>query len=157
VPGFYSIDQATAVMTLVASTPASTDFGGFDYDPTTGAFYGLNDGTGLQGRGLYRIDNLVAGAPTYTLLTPYPNNDTDIDGLAVGAGRAYFVNDNSTAGQGIYVYNLITASFETSLPNPFTATNGIFAGGGWAPGLIPEPTSLALLGVGALFGMRRRG
>ena len=154
-PGFYEIDQTTAVMTLVNATPASTDFGGFEYDPVTSAFYVTNDGTGLQGRGLYRVDNLTS-APTYTLLAAYPAGDTDVDGLAVGNGRAFMVNDNSTAGQGIYVFNLTTNTYETPLANPFSATNGIFAGGGWAPGLIPEPTTLSLLCVGAIGLVRRR-
>jgi len=157
-PGFYSIDQATAACTLIAATPASTDFGGFDYDPVTNAFYVLNDSTGLGGRGLYRVTGIDSGSPTYTLLTAYPNADTDVDGLAVGNGRAYMVNDNSTANQGIYVFNLTTNAYETPLTNPFSATNGIFAGGAWSPGLIPEPASLAvaMTGLAGLL-LRRRG
>lgn len=150
-PGFYSIKQDDATCTLAALTPANTDFGGFDYDPVTNAFYGLNDGTGLQGRGLYRITGIAGGAPTYTLLTAYPSGETDIDGLAIGNGRAYMVND--TSAQGIYVFNLSTNSYEPNLASAFTGTNGIFAGGGWAPGLIPEPTSLALVGI---FGLALR-
>ena len=154
VPGFYSIDPTTAAMTLVAATPASTDFGGFDYDTVTNTFYGLNDGTGLQGRGLYRIDNLAGGAPTYTLLAPYPGGDTDIDGLGVGGGRAYWVND--VGSQQILVYNLTTNTFENPLPNPF-GTGGIFSAGAWAPGLIPEPATAAIVAAAGLaLGMRRR-
>jgi hypothetical protein len=153
-PGFYSIDQTTAVMTLVAATPTGTDFGGFDYDPIGNTFYGLNDGTGLSGRGLYRIDNLLSGTPTYTLLTAYPGGDTDIDGLAVGGGRAYWVNDVGT--QQILVYNLTTNAFENPLPSPF-GTGGIFSAGAWAPGLIPEPaTCLLLAPLAALALVRRR-
>jgi hypothetical protein len=155
-PGFYSIDQTTVNCTLVAATPASTDFGGFDFDPITNAFYALNDSTGLSGRGLYRITGLETGTPVYTFLTPYPGNDTDIDGLAIGNGRAYMVNDNSTAGQGIYVFNLATNAYETPVANPFSGTNGIFSGGAWAPGLIPEPASLALAAAWAAGLLLRR-
>lgn len=154
--GFYDISPADATAKLVAATPASTDFGGFEYDPVTGAFYGLNDSTGLQGRGLYRIDNMSSGTPTYTRLTPYPGTDTDIDGLAIGNGRAYMVNDNSTAGQGIYVYNLTTNAFETTIPNPFSNTSAIFSSGTWAPGLLPEPTTCGLLAIVSLALQRRK-
>ena len=156
--GFYTINPATATATLLAAAP-STDFGGFDFDPATNTFYGANDTTATTtvpgGRGIYRIDNLLSGTPTYTELADYPGTDADIDGLAAGGGRLWLVNDNSTAGQGTYVFNLTTNSFEAPLANVFTGTNGIFSGGAWAPGLIPEPTSVALIATGAL-ALRRR-
>ncbi|MFO0839479.1 MAG: DUF11 domain-containing protein [Phycisphaerae bacterium] len=140
--GFYELNITTGVATLVFAITAQ-DFGGFDYDPVTDAFYGSNDSTSTTvlagGRGIYRI-NKPLSAPTFTELADYPGTDTDIDGLAVGNGRLYLVNDNSTAGQGIYVFNLSTNSYETSLPNPFSATTGIFSGGAWAPGLFIPPT-----------------
>ena len=133
---------------MAAATPASTDFGGFDYDPVTNSYYGLNDGTGLSGRGLYKFGADIT-APSYSLLTPYPAGDTDIDGLAVGTdGRAYLVNDVPT--QPIYVFDLDTSTFQPSLTTPFTG-NGIFAGATW----VPEPTTFGLLALG-LVGLRRR-
>lgn len=130
--GFYEINTVDGTCALVTTTPASTDFGGFDYDPVTDAFYGVNDGTGLSGRGLYRISKPLSG-PTYTFLVASPNSDTDIDGLAVGDGKAYFVNDNST--QNNFVYNLTTLEFEAPIPVP-TVGAGTFSAGAWAPGLM---------------------
>lgn len=146
-PGFYEIDPGSALGFLVAATPTGTDFGGFDFDPATNAYYVLNDGTGLSGRGLYKFANIAAPAPA--LVTPYPAGDTDIDGLAVGNGRAYMVND--IPAQGIYVFNLITNAYEATRASPFTGTNGIFSAGAF----IPEPTTVTLVALGVL-AMRRR-
>jgi len=148
-PGFYEINTNTAAMSLINATPASTDFGGLDYDVATGAFYANNDGTGLSGRGLYKIGSIY-GVPTYSLLAGYPGGELDIDGLGVGGGKAYMIND--TNAQPIYVYNLITNAFDPSIPSPFTGTNGIFAAGTW----VPEPTTITLLVVGAALLRRRR-
>lgn len=136
VPGFYEISTVDATCTLVFATPASTDFGGFDYDPVTDKFYGLNDGTGLAGRGLYRIDKPLS-APTFTLITAYPGTDTDIDGLAIGGGYAYYINDILT--QNIFVFNLTTLAYEADIPSPFTTTGGTFSAGAFAPGLLIPP------------------
>ncbi len=148
-PGFYEIGVGTAAMTLVNATPASTDFGGFDYDAASGTFYALNDGTGLSGRGLYKIASMYA-VPSYALLAAYPGTDTDVDGLGVGGGFAYMVND--TNAQPFYVYDLVGNAYAPNLANPFTGTNGIFSAGAW----VPEPATLACVIVGGLIGLRRR-
>lgn len=143
-PGIYQIDPITGVTTLLAATPASTDFGGLDAD--NGRLFGLNDGTGLQGRGLYSID---VDNNSYSLIAPYPAGDNDIDGLAVGGGRAYWVND--VGSQDILVYNLTTNMFEASISSPF-GTGGIFAAGAF----IPAPGAAAVLGLSGAAFMRRR-
>lgn len=143
-PGIYEIDPLTGVTTLLAATPAATDFGGLDSDGAR--LYGLNDGTGLQGRGLYSIDT---GSNSYSLLAPYPAGDTDIDGLAIGNGRAYWVND--VGSQDILVYNLTTNMFEASISSPF-GTGGIFSAGAF----IPTPGAAAILGLGGVAMLRRR-
>ena len=148
-PGFYEIAVGSAAMSLVAATPASTDFGGFDYDVATNTFYALNDGTGLSGRGLYKIGNMYT-VPNYALLAAYPGTDTDVDGLGVGGGFAYMVNDTNT--QPIYVYDLIANAYAPNLPNPFSGTNGIFSAGAW----VPEPATIGLVIAGAVIGLRRR-
>ncbi|GJQ30063.1 MAG: hypothetical protein HBSAPP03_19470 [Phycisphaerae bacterium] len=144
--GFVQYNLTTGAPTTVYAITAQ-DFGGFEYDAGTDAFYGLNDSTSTTalpgGRGLYRIDKPIT-SPTFTELADYPGGDTDIDGLGAGNGKLYLVNDNSTANQGIYVWNLAAGQFETSLPNPFTATTGIFSGGAWAPGLLIPPTGADL-------------
>ena len=147
-PGFYEINPANASMTAVFLTPSGSDFGGFDYDPVTNSFYGLNDGTALSGRGLYKMGADISN-PSFSLLTPYPGGETDIDGLAVGSnGKAYMVND--VPSQGIYVFDLGSSTYDPTLASPFTG-NGIFASATW----IPEPATMCLL-LGGLFGLRRR-
>jgi len=146
--GFYTINTSTGAGTLAFAITAQ-DFGGLDYDPVTDAFYGLNDSTTTTvipgGRGVYRINKPIT-SPTFTeILSEYPNRldtgalDTDIDGLAVGNGKLYMVND--VPAQGVYVYNLTTNAYEAGIvPTPFTATTGIFSGGAWAPGMFTPPT-----------------
>ncbi len=143
--GIYDIVPATGEATLVVATP-SQDYGGFDYDATTDAFYALNDSTGGPGRGLTRISKPLAAA-TFTNLTAYPGTDTDIDGLAVGGGKAYFIND--VPAQGIPVFNLGSSSFETTLVSPFTGTGGIFSAGAWSPALAVLPDFEVGIGLAA--------
>lgn len=148
-PGFYEINPLTGVANLLATTPASTDFGGFDYDPVADVFYANNDGTGGPGRGIVRITSLYT-APVYTNLAPYPGTDADIDGLGVGGGFAWMVND--VPAQGIYRFDLGTNAYAANQPSPFTGTNGIFSSGAW---VVPAPGTMAL-GLLAPLAMRRR-
>lgn len=146
----YEIDPVTGVGTQQYVYPSTFDFGGVDYDPATGKMYGLSDsGT----RGLHEIDPV--GQST-TFLTGYPTGETDIDGLAVGGGKAYFVTDGpNTAQASFYVYNLSTGLFEAPLASPFTGS-GTFSAAAYAPGLVPEPASMIALGLGAAALLRRR-
>lgn len=148
-PGFYEINPVSGVASLIAATPASTDFGGLDYDTATDTFIGLNDAVGGPGRGVIRISNMYT-APTYTSLGLYPGGDTDIDGLGVGGGFAWMVND--VPAQGINRFNLTTNSYGPLLPSPFTGTNGIFSSGAW----VPAPSVAAVLAGAGLVGLRRR-
>ena len=59
---------------------------------------------------------------------PYPDAQTDIDGLAVSDdGYAYFVIDEPGS---IYVWDFGAGAFATPLTSPFT-TSEIFSGGAW--------------------------
>lgn len=134
---FVSINTSTGVCTDLG--PALGALGGLDFDPATNAFYASNDSTSttapLAGAGIYRI-NKPLSAPTYTRLSAYPAGEADVDGLAVGNGRVYLVND--TPAQPIYVYNLATNAYETPITNPLTF-NGAVSGGTWAPALTLPP------------------
>lgn len=132
--GVYQINPATLQATLIFNYDDATwDFGGFAYDATTDKFYGLNDDAdGSNARGLYEI-NPFTGSITFVI--GYPGGETDLDGLAIGGGKAYFVEDQPG---NIYVYNLTGGFFETPLTMPILSDLATFSGAAWAPGLL-EP------------------
>ncbi len=148
-PGFYEVNPLTGVAQLIVTTPSSTDFGGLDYDPVTDTFIGLNDNIGGPGRGVVRISNLYT-SPTYLNLSPYPGADVDVDGLGVGGGFAWMVND--VPAQGIYRFDLSNNTYGPTQPSPFTGTNGIFSSGAW----VPSPGAALLLAGAGLGVVRRR-
>jgi len=119
--GVYEIDPVTRVATLVYAYPTQFDFGGLEHDSATGLIYGLTDtATAPNVRGLYRLDTL---AQTSTFLAPYPAGETDIDGLAVNNGLAYYVSDGpNTAQANFYVFDVNTGLQVGTLPSPFTGT-----------------------------------
>jgi hypothetical protein len=124
--GLYSINTVTGEATLVLDyASADYDFGGLDAD--NGQFYGTNDDATPNGNGLYQIE--LNG--TITLIAPYPAGRTDIDGLAVGGGKAYLIEDE--AGDTIHVYDFVEG-YEASITSPFT-TSEIFSAGAYAPWL----------------------
>lgn len=149
--GFYEINVGTGAAALVNATPTALDLGGIDYDWSTGRFYGVNDGSNP---GLYEILDIY-GAPSFELIVPYPDGEDDIDGLAVGDGRAYLITDQPGS---IYVVDIATKSYLTPLASPIT-NSGIFSAGAYvgSEAAIPEPGSAVLLGAGllALLGLRR--
>ncbi|MEX2244210.1 MAG: PEP-CTERM sorting domain-containing protein [Fimbriimonadaceae bacterium] len=152
----YEIDPLTGVSTQAYVYNSAFDFGGVDYDAASGELFGLSDTTtGGQGRGLYNID-YVGGSET--LVAPYFNNETDVDGLAAANGLAYYVTDGPNTTQvNFYVVDRTTGLLTGTLPSPFTGS-GTFSAAAYAPGLVPEPgTMIALgLGAGALLARRRR-
>ena len=147
----WQIDTETGVASVVYEyTDPDYDFGGLSYNPSDGLFYGTNDDASPFGAGLFSID--VFGGGGINLVAPYPAGETDIDGTAVGDNKVYFVTDEPG---DIYVYDLLAGEFISPLTNPMT-TSEIFSGGAWAPGLIPTPATLTLLGFGGLAAARRR-
>lgn len=154
--GIYQIDPSTGAATLVLGiTSADYGFDGFDFDPVTGLFYGSNDDSTPHGSGLFSLDVLGTGA--ISLVAPYPNGETDIDGLAAGNGVAYLIDDDNSSpnsGPGLfYSYSLNQGpnGAYTSFAAPWTSSE-VFSGGAY----IPTPGALALLAVGGLMSARRR-
>ena len=161
--GFYELNPNTAQATLRFSVPASaSDFGGFDYDATTGNFYANND-TGSTG--IYRVDFTNNNV---SFVAPYPvtsDNPPDIDGLAVGGGRVFLIEDRAVqTGGKVYRFNLATNQYESALLTPWFF-NEVFAGATYIPNFsdfmaqVPEPgsaTVLLALGAGLLARRSRR-
>lgn len=129
----YTINTTTLLATVhIDYADADFDCGGLAADPVTGDIYMTNDDTTPFGSGLFRM-NLDG---TGTLITPYPAGQTDIDGLAIGGGRAYLVTDEPGF---IYVWDFGAAAYQTPLNNPWT-TAEVFSAGAWiAPAPVGEP------------------
>ena len=160
--GFYEVNPNTAAATLkFAVTASQFDFAGFDYDAATGNFYANSDAAAA--RGVYRVDFTNNNV---NFLAPYPatlDNPPDIDGLAVGGGKVYLVEDRAVqTGGRVFVFNLSTNAYEPALQTPWFF-NEINSGATYIPNFsdfmaqIPEPagaTALMIVGFAAL--ARRR-
>jgi len=155
--GIFSIDMGTLVATMVI--PLTDSISGIDADPETGTIYGVNDTTGM-------VVTIDPGAGTVTPFAAYPDpNETDLDGIAVGNGKAYLIPDDSDPGL-IYVLDLATVTYDTPLTAPWGGADNIFSGGALivvAPSVLEVPTLgyaglalLALLLAGAMIGVHRR-
>jgi hypothetical protein len=124
----YEIDPVSLTATQLYVYPSTFDFGGLDVDMTTGLLYGLSD-TAPAGseRGLYEIDT---AAMTTTFRAPYPAGETDIDGLAVYNGLAYYVIDQPG---NFYIYDIASGMQVGTIPSPFTGSE-VFSAAAYVPG-----------------------
>lgn len=141
----------------------SLTLSGLDFDASTNLFYATQttDASGVTngvGRGLYSIDAFGTGA--ITKITDFPTGRTNVDGLAVGGGKYWLTEEIPGTGLLIYPYNPSTSSYEATITVPFTLdASQRTAGATWAPGAleaVPEPGSLAVLGLMSLLAVRRR-
>ncbi len=144
----FSVDAATAELTLVASYGGDLGIQGLDVDPVTGRIFAADEKSS-------RILELHTDG-TYDVLFGYPPGRTDVDGLAAARGLIYTIEDD--AGDPITVLNQSDGSVLGTLPLPYVV-NGSNAGGAiFTP--IPEPSTLviwSLLGaLGITVGWWRR-
>ncbi len=145
----YEIDLGTLTAVQTYVYPSTFDFGGLDVDQTTGRLYGLSDSGGA---GLYEIDDMSL---TTTFRAPYPVGETDIDGLAVFNGIAYYVTDGPNSTQAnFYRYDISTGQLLGTIPSPFTGS-GTFAAAAYVAA-IPEPATLGVLSMIGFVGCWRR-
>lgn len=121
----YRISPQTLVATpYIDYVDTEYDFGGIAFDPNTGALYGTNDTSTPHGAGLFEIN----GGGTATMIAPYPDGQTDIDGLAISDdGKAYLIPDEPGS---IYVFDFDVMTYTTPLSNPWTSSL-VFSGGAW--------------------------
>ena len=93
-----------------------------------------------------------------TFVAPYPDVETDIDGLAVANGIAYYVTDGPNTTQPyFYMYDLATGTLLGTVASPLTGS-GTFSASTF---VVPEPASVAVIGGFLAFAAgvlaRRRG
>jgi hypothetical protein len=147
----YEIDPGALTASLVYQYSSTFDFGGLDVDAADDSLYGLTD-TPSTGRGLYKIDTL---GQSESFITGYPGTETDIDGLAVYGGKAYYVTDGPLGTQpNFYVYDVVSGAQLGTLPSPFTGS-GTFSAAAYISS-VPAPGTLVALGAFALTGMGRK-
>lgn len=134
----YTLDptnQEATLWTTYASGAANVDLGGLAVDPNSGTLYATNDDDSL--RGLVEVD--MDG--NLTLVAPYPDGQTDIDGLAISdSGQAYLVPDEPGL---IYVYDFATMTYTTPISNPWT-TSETFSAATWLPESALEGPAISL-------------
>ena len=146
VEAVYEIDPSTRVATLLYQYSSSFDFGGLDVDMTNNLLYGLTD-TAPTGsvRGLYEIDT---GAMSTTYRAPYPAGETDIDGLAVYNGLAYYVIDQPG---NFYVYDVATGTQVGTIPAPWAGSE-VFSAAAY---IVTGPVSVEETSWGQIKGQYR--
>lgn len=120
----YAVDVNTRVATVfIDYDDTEFDCGGLAFNPDDGFLYMTDDATAGLGRGLFRMNMDGTG----TLITAYPAGQTDIDGLAIGNGRAYLIIDEPG---DLFVWDFALAAYQTPLTSPF-ATAETFSSGAW--------------------------
>jgi uncharacterized repeat protein (TIGR01451 family) len=141
--GFYSIDLNTLTSTMIVDLTATNtgwDFRGLGYNGADGLFYACNNQLTPNGRGIYSVDILGAGAINF--VTAYSGTETDVDGIAANSNIVYQIIDQ--AGD-FGVYDLLLPGFIAPIsPNPFSATLTT-SGGDWGgPNVLTPPAGTNL-------------
>ena len=130
--GFFEINLTSLVATPVPVIGAPATFPeGLAFNPSDGFFYGV-EGTGAAPQGvLYRFD-LLGGGATSVVATLPATSTTDVDGLAIGNGRAYLAGDTV---QPFLVYDFASQAFlPPGVPTPLASPCWL-SGADWAPSL----------------------
>lgn len=162
--------ESAVILEYEPTTTSLYTINAIDYDPLTKLIY-LIDEDDTGGRNIYSV-NPSATTPALNLVAALPAPITDVDGLAAGNGKLYLVSDGldiaSTAGiegngGNHYVFDIAASTFSILGPTPYPEYNNSSlgrinpsSGAAFAPGLIPEPSSLGFLAAAGLFMLRRR-
>jgi hypothetical protein len=149
--GIYSVDPVTGAATMVHAYPTTAGQTNSGFDAGNGLFYATNDASTNRGLVSYDPNNGYA----FNLVAAYPAGETDIDGLAIGGGAAWLLEDDAAATGNIYRYDFGLGTY-TSTPTPW-ATSEVFSGAAYI-NVVPEPATFVALGIGlaGLLALRRR-
>jgi hypothetical protein len=118
--GFYAIDPATAVATLIPAAQNLPLFKGLDFNTSDGRMYGVVGNSNAQS-----IVSVDLASFTYTTIVGVPASayafnigSFSFDGVAVGNNKVYLTHGQWYASIPIVVFDLATLSFGPSLPTP---------------------------------------
>ncbi len=149
--GIYSIDPVTAQATLVHAYPTTTGQANSGFDAGNGLFYATDDGTATRSLASYDPNNGFVREH----VASYPAGETDIDGLAIGGGAAWLLEDDASATGNLYRWDFGTQTY--SMQATPWATSEVFSGAAYIS-IVPEPGTFVALGIGlaGLIALRRR-
>lgn len=167
--GIYRIDPTNTVKDSVDTTliwrhnELAYNFEGLAYNPADGLFYGTNNPAsnapaGSASGGLYTID--AFGGGTVTKIAEYSAAVPEASGLTFGGGKLWMSGKLGTTTElRIVSYDLATKTYGQAIGIDGFATGNRSTALVWAPGAaspVPEPATLAVLGLGAASLVRRR-
>lgn len=160
--GIYEIDTS-----IVGTTPNMTlkwqhadlayNLEGLDFNAANGLFYATNT-SAANAQGIYTVD--VFGTGTINKIADFDGFLPAPDGLAVGGGHVWLTGKASGGTElRIVGFNLTTGVYDEAFSLGGFPTTGYSTGAAWAPNAltpVPEPATLAALGLGAAALLRRR-
>ncbi len=140
--GLYTINQGTGVATLVGTT-GLTSFHNLGYNSSTGVMYMTNSSTDSS----YIIDLATANVTFLSGL----GDPTNPNGMAFNNdnGNLYMIDNNT---DDLYTINM-GSGIATSIGD---MGSGNLLGLAYVADPIPEPATMAILGLGAIATLRRR-
>jgi PEP-CTERM motif len=143
----FTLNLTTGAATSLGVVTGATDVNGFVYR-SDGKLVGLDDNT----NSLIVID---PGTLTATTLAATPTTVGPIGGLTIDNGVGYYATTvNAASGGDLYSFDLFTGA--STLIGSLGGESGAALAGLAAPQTVPEPASLALLGVAfAALGLAR--
>lgn len=172
--GIYSVNTVTdgagrCVMTPlwldptgVGTLSGTVQFGGIDFNEADGKFW-VTNGTdttatgGVLQRAIYTVD--AFGTGDMVKIADFPTGFTQIDGLAIGGGRAWITQQTpGSATVNVFGFNLTTLAYDFSFSFALADSSQRASGAAWVPGalFVPAPGAAGLLGLTGLVALRRK-